>query len=201
VTAPALRAAAGVLVDRLGAREVEIVQFRGARFVMGGAPPGSLADRPGPRQIVALAAPDRGMFARFDAGLVMRSAREAMPDSPVEDAVWLDRYDAYYYSRRGERPLPVLRVRFLDSVRTWLYLDPAQGAVVLKGERLSRLNRWLYHGLHSLDFPGLYHQRPLWDIIVIVLSLGGMASAITAVPPAWRRLRRHAASVRTGRSG
>ena len=53
------------------------------------------------------------------------------------------------------------------------------------------MNRWLYHGLHSLDFPLLYYRRPLWDIVMIVLSLGGLGSAVTAVVPAWRRLRRH----------
>jgi hypothetical protein len=86
----------------------------------------------------------------------------------------------------------VLRLRFGDAVRTWLYVDPGRGAIVRKEERLSRANRWLYHGLHSLDFPGFYSRRPLWDIVVIVLSVGGLISGITAVAPAWRRLRRHA---------
>jgi hypothetical protein len=54
------------------------------------------------------------------------------------------------------------------------------------------VNRWLYHGLHSLDFPFLYHRRPLWDVVVILLSLGGIASVATSLTPAWRRLRRHA---------
>jgi hypothetical protein len=53
------------------------------------------------------------------------------------------------------------------------------------------VNRWLYHGLHSLDFPFLYNRRPLWDIVVMVLSLGGLALSTTTMVPAWRRLRRH----------
>jgi hypothetical protein len=64
---------------------------------------------------------------------------------------------------------------------------------VLKEERLSRLERWLYHGLHSLDFPFLYYRRPLWDIVLIVLSIGGIVSSATTVLPAWRRLRGHVA--------
>ena len=55
-----------------------------------------------------------------------------------------------------------------------------------------RLRRWLYQGLHSLDFPVLYYKRPLWDIVVIVLSIGGLALSATTLVPAWRRLRRHA---------
>jgi hypothetical protein len=76
--------------------------------------------------------------------------------------------------------------------RTWLYFDPQHGQIVLKEERLARANRWLYHGLHSLDFPVLYNRRPAWDIVVIVLSLGGIAVSITTLWPAWRRLRRRA---------
>jgi hypothetical protein len=57
-------------------------------------------------------------------------------------------------------------------------------------ERASRWNRWLYHGFHSLDFPFLCYKRPLWDIVMIVLSLGGIAMSVTSALPAWRRLLR-----------
>ena len=103
--------------------------------------------------------------------------------------VWLDRYDAYDYDRGGELSLPVLRVRFADPARTWLYVDPRRGAVVRKEERWSRVNRWDY-GFHSLDFRWLDYQRPLWDLVVIALSIGGLVSTITALTPAWRRFRR-----------
>jgi hypothetical protein len=115
-----------------------------------------------------------------------------MPGAHVDEVQWLRAYDAYYYDRRGQLALPVLRVRFADPPRTWLYLDPGLGAIVRKEERLTRVNRWLYHGLHSLDFPFLYARRPLWDLVLIVLSIGGLVSSVTALLPAWRRLRRHA---------
>jgi hypothetical protein len=72
-----------------------------------------------------------------------------------------------------------------------LYVDAATGTVLRKEERLTRLNRWLYHGLHSFDFPFLYYRRPLWDITVIVLSAGGLGLCLAAVAPAWLRVRRH----------
>jgi len=86
----------------------------------------------------------------------------------------------------------VLRVRYDDPQQTWLYVDGVRGTPLRKEERLTRLNRWLYHGLHSLDFPFLYYQRPLWDIVVIALSAGGLALAVTTIVPAVRRFRRHA---------
>jgi len=82
----------------------------------------------------------------------------------------------------------VLRIRYADALRTWLYLDPSRGVIASRLERSTRWNRWLYHGFHSLDFPFMYYKRPLWDIVVILLSLGGIAISVTSALPAWRRL-------------
>jgi len=117
-------------------------------------------------------------------------ARQAMPLHRIAlgDS---DGTDAYYYDRTHALNLPVLRVRYLDPQQTWLYLDPRRGSIVRKEERLSRANRWLYHGLHSLDFPILSTRRPLWDIVVIALSLGGLVVSATTLVPAGHRLKRH----------
>ena len=64
--------------------------------------------------------------------------------------------------------------------------------ISLKYETLSRVNRWLYHGLHSLDFPFLYRSRPAWDLVVVILSAGGIVLSVTTMTAAWRRLQRHA---------
>jgi hypothetical protein len=45
--------------------------------------------------------------------------------------------------------------------------------------------------LHSLDFPFLYYERPLWDVVLIALSIGGIVSTVTVALPAWRRIRRN----------
>lgn len=47
-----------------------------------------------------------------------------------------------------------------------------------------------------LDFPFLYHKRPLWDIVVIGLSIGGMALTVTTLVTMWRRLMQHARRIR-----
>ncbi len=172
-------AAALAAASAAPAKELEVVQFKGEPF---------LSDQ---THLVSIGSGGSKPFEVFDRDTMLATAREAMPSVAVEDAVWLDAYDSYYYDRDGELSLPVLRVRYVDPQRSWLYVDPRRGAIVRKEERLTRLNRWLYHGLHSLDFPFLYYRRPLWDIVVIVLSLGGLASTITAVLPAFRRLRRH----------
>jgi hypothetical protein len=149
-------------------RELEIAQFRGEPFLIA-----------------------RGAPVRFDRDTMLAAARDAMPGAVVADVRWLEEYDSYYYDRGRALSLPVLRVRYADPNATWLYLDPRRGAIVRKEERLTRLNRWLYHGLHSLDFPFLYYRRPLWDIVVIVLSLGGIVLSATTFAPGFHRVKRN----------
>jgi hypothetical protein len=111
---------------------------------------------------------------------------------PIVGMRWMEDYDSYYYDRTRRRSLPVLRVRYGDSLRTWLYIDPRHGTIARKEERLSRLNRWLYHGFHSFDFPFLYYRRPLWDIVVLTFSIGGLLLSITSIRSGWRRVKRKA---------
>lgn len=132
----------------------------------------------------------KGTFTTFDEATLRAAARAMMGDTVIEETTWLTDHDGYYYDPRGQRPLPVLRVRYADEARTWLYLDPARGGVALANDRVTRTRRWLYQGLHSLDFPVLYDKRPLWDVVVIALSLGGLAVGATTLLPSWRRWRR-----------
>ncbi len=48
--------------------------------------------------------------------------------------------------------------------------------------------------MHSLDFPFLYKYRPLWDIVVITLMLGGVAVCLTSLVLGWRVLQRKVAA-------
>ena len=113
----------------------------------------------------------------FSIESLMERLMAAVPDVPVLESALLTQYDAYYYSRDGQNPLPVLRVKFADPANTWLYVDPAMGRMLGSVHRLSRVERWLFNGLHSLDFGFWYDRRPLWDIAMIGLSLGGLASS------------------------
>lgn len=159
-------------------KEIEIVRFRGHYFASAAT------------GIVSFDEPQFGPLDQLPADRVVGAANIAMPGVSIEGMSWLDRYDSYYYDRSGRLSLPVLRVRYDDPQHTWLYFDPRHGTIARKEERLSRLNRWLYHGFHSLDFPFLYYHRPLWDVVVIALSLGGLALSITTLTASWRRVRR-----------
>jgi len=102
----------------------------------------------------------------------------------------INQYDMYYLDRRRERPLPVVLARFNDAEKTRLYIDPKTSRVVSTYSSRNWMSRWLYHGLHSLDFPWLYNYRPLWDIVVITFMVGGTALCVTSLVLAWRVLGR-----------
>ena len=44
-----------------------------------------------------------------------------------------------------------------------------------------------------MDFPWLYKHRPLWDIVVITLLLGGLTISVTSLVLTWRVLMRKVA--------
>lgn len=124
----------------------------------------------------------------FSIESLMARVKEANPDVPIVESRLLSEYDGYYYVRDPKGPLPVLRVKFADPARTWFYLDPAMSQIVARLTRQERIERWIYHGLHSLDFPFWYHSRPAWDIGVIALALGGAASSGIGLFVGFRRL-------------
>ncbi|XLZ72157.1 PepSY domain-containing protein [Massilia sp. SR12] len=104
-------------------------------------------------------------------------------------------YDLYYYSRDAHtmsggsvKPLPVLRAEFADAQASWVYIDPHTGAVVGRNDSGKRTSRWLFAMLHSWDWLPLLERRPLWDMLLILLSLGGAVMSITGVVIGWRRL-------------
>jgi uncharacterized iron-regulated membrane protein len=112
----------------------------------------------------------------------------------------LSDYDSYYYSRNREAPLPVLRVKFDDPLETWVYVDPRASRVLATVHRLNRVERWLYNGLHSLDFAFWYSRRPLWDIGMIALLAGALVSSAIGLCLGLRRLWRDAARLVRGRA-
>jgi hypothetical protein len=107
----------------------------------------------------------------------------------------LSKYDRYYLDRTRARPLPVVLAEGTSGERTRYYIDPKTARVVQTYNSSNWVNRWLYNGLHSLNFPWLYEYRPLWDIVVITLMFGGTALSVTSLVLAWRVLGRKLARV------
>jgi hypothetical protein len=130
----------------------------------------------------------------FDPNALMKRVQEHAGGQLAELRLMHD-YDAYYLDRRGRRPLPVIYARLNDAAGTRYYIDPKTATIVDRYSARQWVSRWLYRGLHSLDLPWLYKYRPLWDIVVITLMLGGTAVCMTSLMLAWRVLARKLAVV------
>jgi len=100
----------------------------------------------------------------------------------------LGRYDDYYYSLSAERPLPVLRASFDHGI--WHCVDPATGRAQLRLAPGNRVQRWLYNGLHSLDFPALLERPRLRLALLFSFCAVGLALSATGVWLGWRRAAR-----------
>jgi uncharacterized iron-regulated membrane protein len=126
----------------------------------------------------------------FPTETLLARLRAAAPEANIVTHELLTDYDSYYYSRNRQAALPVLRVKFDDPQETWVYVDPQLGQLVATIHRLHRIERWLYNGLHSLDFGFWYDRRPLWDIGMIVLSLGALVTSTIGFWLGFKRLKR-----------
>ena len=182
-------------------KEVTLLRIDGEPHyeVRPGRVSGTSAGRSRPGRLVIDANTLMPRRAASDADALAGRLRAALPAVPVVGATLMESYDGYYYGRGSNPPpLPVVRIRFADPLQTWIYVDPAVNRIVRTVHRYSRLERWLFNGLHSLDFNFWYDRRPLWDVGVLVLMAGGLASAgiglwlglarvLRAVAPAGRR--------------
>ena len=137
----------------------------------------------------------------FPVEAIAQRLQAAAADARIVGQTLLEDYDSYYYSRRGQSTLPVWRFKFDDPMQTWVYVDPRTSSIMAQVHRYSRIERWLYNGLHSLDFRFWYSRRPLWDIGMLILLLGGLATSSLGFCLGLKRLVRNATASRATGAG
>jgi hypothetical protein len=105
--------------------------------------------------------------------------------SGCKTAVALDIVD--YYAISASMPdAPVYR---LVCDKVWFHIDGANGAMLQKIDPSRRAYRWLYHVLHTLDFPALAARPGLRTGLIVMLSTCGFVFSVTGIVIGWRRLR------------
>jgi uncharacterized iron-regulated membrane protein len=142
-----------------------------------------------------LAAKADGSVTRLDAAgnpapvgeaeLTSAAARLAGTNGIAEQRL-ISESDTYFVDSGGR--LPVYRVILNDTENTRYYLDPVTGALLARVDANRRWHRWLFGAIHRLDFAAWVRVRPMWDIILIALMLGGFAVSATGVYLAVRRV-------------
>ena len=127
--------------------------------------------------------------ALTDTDLTQAAQRIAGAYSIAEQGL-IAQEDTYFLQRRRDNfVLPVYRVVLGDEDQTRYYLDPRTGALLQRVDENGRWQRWLFSGLHRIDFTSWLRARPFWDVIILVLLLGGAAASATGVYLAGRRIK------------
>jgi hypothetical protein len=103
-------------------------------------------------------------------------------------------FDAYHYPTHGspDAALPYARVALRDDEQTTYYVDPARAQLLRKHTARTRLERWLFQGLHCFDIQPLYERRALWRTLILGAMALGCALSGLGLTMTWRRWRRGA---------
>ncbi len=155
----------------LSVKELEFLSFRGHSVYLATENPAHT------RIIPVLGQPS----SEFDRAWLLGLITKVSQPTRLENVRWISTYDAHYLDRHHELPLPVLLVQLNDPQRSRFYIDPRTARIVGSYSSGRWPERWLYHGLHSMDFPWLYNYRPAWDLAVLFLMLGGASLSVTSI--------------------
>ena len=136
------------------------------------------------------------------------------PTTAFTDDALFGAVSAAYPGRRIDRPTPIpagdvyanlrssdgigtdgTRIAVQDEARTTVYVNPVTGKVIEVMDTSRRAYRWLYFGLHTLDFPFLKNDG-VWRSLMLALLAGGFAFSVTGITVGWKRLVRKVARSR-----
>ncbi len=134
-----------------------------------------------------------GHVAPTSDGELAQAAQRLAGDRAIAEQGLVNQEDAYYYARQRRRfdevVLPVYRVILKDDEQTRYYIDPNTGALLQRADSIGRWRRWLFSGLHRLDFTEWMRAQPFRDVLMWLTLLGGLAASVTGVYLAFRRVR------------
>lgn len=128
----------------------------------------------------------------------LRRAAELLQSErhPVVSAALIDHPDRYYFGHHQQVQLPIFRIVSGDAESTRYYVHPGTGQLLLEVDGGARWFRWLFAALHRGDFARLIRQRPIWDIVMLVLLSGMTVLTLTGTYMGIVRLRRSRAAAR-----
>jgi uncharacterized iron-regulated membrane protein len=122
-----------------------------------------------------------------------QAAQRIAGNAAIAEQGLVNEPDAYYYALQRRRfeeiALPYYRIILKDDEQTRFYLDAATGALVHGVDSAGRWRRWLFSGLHRLDFFEWMRERPVRDVLMWLTLMGGLGLSVTGVWLALRRVR------------
>jgi uncharacterized iron-regulated membrane protein len=166
----------------LPASELEVTALAGKAYVVArgaGSEPKVLA--------VGSAAAPASAFADAD---IWAAVRAAWPGIKVDAPTPIPLDDTYARLRSTDGiGGDGVRVVVHDDSNSDVYVNPVTGKVIEVMDTSRRAYRWLYFGLHTLDFPFL-SSNVIWKPLMLILLALGFAFCVTGVTIGWKRLMR-----------
>lgn len=92
----------------------------------------------------------------------------------------LDEYDNYYIDKNEKLPLPVYKIKVLDTDNSTYYINPRNGNTLYFNKN-SKTHKWTYQALHSFKIAFLIKNPILWNIIMWSSMIGGTLVSITGL--------------------
>lgn len=128
--------------------------------------------------------------SEFTLGEINKRAKQVFPKKDFKIDI-LREYNNYYQeSGMKHHPLPVYRIQWDISSRDIIYFDPLTGEAIASFNRNKKIHRWLYQGLHKFNIRLLKQHEWLRKLLLIVLSIGGLAVSVTGVVLGWKWIKR-----------
>lgn len=178
------QAAAAISLERidtvLPATEVEIVALAGAPYLLA-------RDNGGTRVMTPSGS---SAESALPTAAILAATQAAFPGTEIGVPIPIPQDDIYARVRSSDGVGGHgLRMVLQDQAASWVYVNPESGRVIEVMDRSRRLYRWLFFGLHTLDFPFLASDW-IWTPVILGLLGLGFAFSMTSVVIGWRRLRR-----------
>ncbi|MDH6153652.1 MULTISPECIES: PepSY domain-containing protein [Paraburkholderia] len=170
----------------LPASEIEIAALNGKPYVVArGAGTGPKVLKVGSAAIPSDSFADTDIFA---------AVRAAWPGIKVDAPTSIPADDIYARLRSSDGiGGDGVRVVVHDDRNSAVYVNPVTGQVIEVMDTSRRAYRWLYFGLHTLDFPFL-SNNVIWKPLMLILLALGFAFSATSVTIGWKRLVRKLSS-------
>ncbi len=179
------QAAEGITPTQLQA----LGRFREVELTAIGSTPLLIARQASGQQIHLVADQSAPASEQLSIELIGSALRSAWPEAEVQSIGWLEPADAYTQLRAGSQPASTVQIKLDDPAESWVHIDASSGEILSVIDRSRRTYRWLFNGLHSLDFPGLVNRRPLWDGVMLVLLTLGLVFSLTGVVIGLKRIK------------
>lgn len=166
----------------LPASEVEVTALAGKPYLVarGGGHSPKVAQVEGASILPATAS--------FPEEAIRAAVRAAFPGAAVGSPEPISTSDVYANLRSSDGiGTDGVRVPVRDGADTAVYVNPITGKVIEVMDTSRRAYRWLYFGLHTLDFPFL-RRDAVWTPLMLLLLAGGFAFSVTGITIGWRRI-------------